>query len=229
VKALVFFGLNVLCLLPVLFSLDPWTPPVFLALAVVILLAVRPDRWAALAGVLVLSLVLAWWVFVTNLLWTVGGHAETRALLLGIRVWGLTGISAAFALGVRTSDLLNEAMQLLGLPPRIGFALFTALNTLPRLREEQRHLQAVHRVRLGGRSSSPFVQALTLLAGAIRSAERSALSLAARGLESSLPRTWYRPAAWTLGDGLQGLAGALAAVGLLVWLLVSGLFAFGFY
>lgn len=228
-KALVSFFLNALCLFPVLLSLDPWTPPTFLALACVVLLFQRPDRWWALLAALAGALVLAWWVYWTNVLWTAGGHAVERSVYLAVRAWALTGISAAFALGVRVPALLNEAMQLAGLPARWGFALFTALNVLPRLMEEQRQLDAVHRVRLGGRSSGFVVQAVTLLARAIRSGERSALSLAARGLENPAPRTWWRPVAWTTADRLQMGLGLFLSLGLFTFLVVSGLFTFGFY
>ena len=228
-KALVYFFWNVLCLFPVLLSLDPWTPPVFLGLACLALLVQRPDRWWALLVALAAALVLAWWVYWTNVLWTVGGNAQERSVYLAFRAWALTGISAAFALGIRVSDLLNEAMQLAGLPARWGFAFFTALNILPRLIDEQRHLDAVHRVRRGGRSSSFLVQALTLLARAIRSGERSALSMAARGVENSTPRTWWRPVVWTVADRWQLAAGLVVAFTVLGVLVSSGLFVFGFY
>jgi len=228
-KALVYFLLNVCCLFPVLLSLDPFTPTVFLALASAFLLVQRPERWWALLAALAGALVLAWWVFLSNWLWTVGGNAVERSVYLAVRAWGLTGISVAFALGIRTSDLLNEAMQLAGLPARVGYALFTALNTLPRLREEQKHLGAVHRVRLGGRSSPFLIQAITLLARAIRSGERSAQSLAARGLENPFPRTWFRPVAWTRADALALGLGVVGAGGLFAGLVTSRLFVFGFY
>lgn len=227
-KALVYFFLNAVCLFPVLLSLDPWTPSGFLALAAALLLIQRPERWWMLLAALAGAVVLAWWVYLTNLLWTTGDGAAHRSLLLAVRAWALTGISASFALGIRTPDLLNEAMQLAGLPARVGYALFTALNTLPRMLEEQKHLRAVHRVRLG-RSSPPLVQAVTLLARAIRSAERSALSLASRGLESQTPRTWYRPVAWTSADLVHAAAGAALALGLFLFLILRGLFVFGFY
>ena len=228
-KSLVYFFLNAFCLFPVLLSLDPYTPPVFLALASLMLLLQRPERWWALLLALAGALVLAWWVYWTNVLWTVGGNAVERSVFLAFRAWALTGISAAFALGIRVPDLLNEAMQLAGLPARWGFSLYTALNILPRLVAEQRHLGAVHRVRKQGRSSSFFVQALTLLARAIRSGERSALSLAARGLENPNPRTWWRPVAWTSADRWQLMTGLILCLSVFTLLVSTGLFVFGFY
>lgn len=228
-KSLVYFALNAACLFPVLLSLDPWTPVVYLALASVLLLVRRLDRWWALLAVLAGALVLAWWVFLTNVLWTAGGNAVERSVYLALRAWGLTGISAAFALGIRVNDLLNEAMQLTRLPARVGYALFTALNTLPRLQAEQKHLGAVHRVRLGGRSSSPLVQAITLLARAIRSGERSALSLAARGIENPGPRTWLRPVRWTVANRWWLAGGLLLLGGVWALLAATRTFVFGFY
>lgn len=228
-KSLVYFFLNVVCFLPILMSLDPWTPPVFLGLAALLLLARRPDRWWALLAALTGALVLAWWVFLTNLLWTTAGHSPERSVFLAVRAWALTGTSACFALGIRAPDLLNEAMQLAGLPARVGFALSTALNVLPRLVEEQKHLGAVHRVRLGGRSSPVLVQAVTLLARAIRTGERAALSLAARGLENPGPRTWFRPVSWTAKDTFVATGGLGFCAAVFLTLAITGLFRFGFY
>lgn len=227
-KDLVFLLLNALCLLPVLLCLDPWTPGVFLCLAAVWMLVRRPDRWWALLAALAAAFVLAWWVFLSNVIWTVGGNAFERSLLLAYRTWALTGISASFALGVDGPALLREAMQLARLPVRVGFALFTALGTLPRLVAEQKHLGAVHRLRLGGRASGPFVQAVTLLARAIRSGERSALSLAARGLDRPLDRTWYRPVSWTSSDLWWVAGGTFFSVSLFAALVWGGFFVFGF-
>lgn len=228
-NSLVYFFVNVGCFLPVLLALDPVTPPVFLALGAVWLLVRRPDRWWALALALGGALVLAWWVFLTNALWTSGPHAVDRALLLALRAWALVGLGAAFALGIRPTALVNEAMQLAGLPVRWGFALLTAWNILPRILEEQKHLNAVHRVRLGGRPSPFLVQTVTLLARAIRTGERAALSMAARGLEAPGPRSWFRPVVWT-GADTRWLAGGLGVVGA-VWggLVAFGWFRFGFY
>jgi len=229
VNSLVYFALNVACFLPILVSLDLVTPPAFAALAGLVLVVRRPDRWWALLAAWAGALVLAWWVYLSNLLWTVGPDPGARALVLALRAWALTATSAAFALGIRSSELLNEAMQLARLPARVGFALFTALNVLPRMVAEQKHLDAVHRVRLGGRRSSLLVQGVTLLAGAIRTGERSAQSMAARGLEAPGPRTWFRPVAWTPADLVWLVGGILVAVGLFGALVATGLFRFGFY
>ena len=228
-NSLVFFFLNATCLVPVLVSLDAVTPVVFVAWASAFLLARRPDRWWSLGLALLGALVLGWWVFLTNVLWTTGPNPGERSLLLALRAWALIGVGAAFSLGIRPPVLLNEAMQLARLPVRWGFALLTALNTIPRILDEQKHLGAVHRVRLGGRSSPFLVQTVTLLARAIRTGERAALSMAARGIEASGPRTWYRPAGWTLADRLWLGTGLAATVGSWVALGVLGLFRFGFY
>ncbi len=228
-KALTYFIINVCCVLPVLASLDLWTPPLFLALASLTLLLRRPDRALHLCAALLGALVLAFWVWLSNRLWTVGVDPAARALLLAVRAWALTGISASFALGIRPAPLLNEAMQITSLSPRVGFALYAALNTLPRMADEGKHLDAVHRVRLGGKRSPLLVRAIALLARAIRSGERSAQSLASRGLESPLKRSWYRPVAWEKTDTLQLLIGIGISGALFTFLIISGKFKFGFY
>lgn len=228
-KQLTSFTLNVACLFPVLLSLDVWTPPAFLALAAVVLLVQRPDRWWALLAALGGAAFLAWWVFLSNLIWTSTGNPVERSTFLAVRAWALTSISACYALSARPADLLNELMQLTRLSPRVGYALFTALNTLPRLVEEQKQLTAVHRIRRGGKASPLIVQSVTLLARAIRSAERSALSLAGRGLEHPGPRTWFRPVDWTFRDTLQVTLGLALALGVFLAIILSGRFRFGFY
>lgn len=228
-KALTFFALNVSFVLPVLASLDLVTPPAFLALAAVALLIRRPKRAPHLAAALAAALVLAFWVWLSNRLWTVGDDPARRAFLLAVRSWALTGVSASFALGMRPAELLNEAMQIARLSPRVGFALYAALNTLPRLAEEGRQIDAVHRVRLGGRRSPVLARAVTLLARAVRSSERAAQSLAARGLESPEARSWYRPVAWGRRDAAQLAAGLAASGALLAALVALDAFRFGFY
>lgn len=228
-KSLAYLVLNAACLLPVLLSLDSATPLAFLALAALFLAARKPRRLLLFLAALGGAAVLAFWVWLSNRLWTPGPEASARALLLALRAFALTGISASFALGVEAASLLDEAMQLWRLPARSGYALFVAFNAVPRLAEEGRLLDAAHRVRLGGRRRPILSRATTLLARAIRQGERSALSLAARGLDGTGPRTWYRPAAWTLRDSL-GLAAGLALAGtLLAALVATGSFRFGFY
>lgn len=228
-KSLTYFILNVCCVLPVLASLDFWTPPLFLSFAALTLLIRRSDRALHLFLALLGAVVLAFWVWLSNRIWTVGDDPASRALLLAVRAWALTGISASFALGIRPAELLNEAMQLASLSPRVGFALYAALNTLPRMADEGRHLDAVHRVRLGGKRSPLPVRAISLLARAIRSGERSAQSLASRGLECPLKRSWYRPVVWKKTDTLQLLFGTGAAIALLLYLIAQEKFKFGFY
>lgn len=228
-NSLIYFVLNVVCFLPILASLDFVTPPAFAVLAGLVLMVQRPGRWWGLLAAWAGALVLAWWVYLSNLFWTVGDDPGTRALLLAVRAWSLTATSAAFALGIRASDLLNEAMQLARLPARVGFALFTALNVLPRMVADQKHLDAVHRVRLGGKRSSLLVQGVTLLAAAIRTGERAAQSMAARGIEDPVRRTWYRPVGWTRGDLGWLVGGILVAAALFATLVGFGWFRFGFY
>jgi energy-coupling factor transporter transmembrane protein EcfT len=229
VKTLVFFFLNAACFLPVLASLDLWTPPAFLALAAVLLFLRRPDRLPAFLAALAGALVLAFWVWLSNRLWTVGADPASRAVLLAVRSGALTGISASFVLGIRPAELLNEAMQITRLSPRVGFALYAALNTLPRLIDEGRHLDAVHRVRLAGKRSPLLVRAVALLARAIRSAERSSQSMASRGLETAQNRSWFRPVSWSTRDTSQLAFGLGVAVTLLAALIGAGRFRFGFY
>ena len=97
------------------------------------------------------------------------------------------------------------------------------------MRAEQTHLQAVHRVRLGGKSSSLVVQSVTMLARAIRSGERAALSMGARGLENPGPRSWFRPVVWTRFDTVSLGAGLSVSVLTFVLLVAFHLFRFGFY
>jgi energy-coupling factor transport system permease protein len=84
------------------------------------------------------------------------------------------------------------------LPPRIGYALFAALNLVPDLAQaaqELRLARAMTKGRPPARVPGPrevFSLMLPLLAFALRRAGRVALALEARGLKAGLSRTLLR-------------------------------------
>jgi len=239
--------LAVVCLelVPVLLSFDPWTPLPFVALAVVHTVALgRVPVRRFLAVVLPLaSLPLG--LFVMNLLLTapepgdrmvsvlfvaVRERALARGLILGLRSLALIVLSVGYLLTTNPLDLVNALMQQAGLSPRLGFSLYVAWNTIPLLREDLRRIDNTHRIRLRGRRRKPgeaLAVAITLLAGAIRHAERAALSMAARGLEQAEGRTFLNESRWRPIDSVFVAFFALLSAGVLVFLTRSGLFVFG--
>jgi energy-coupling factor transport system permease protein len=239
--------LAVVCLelVPVLLSYDPWTPLPFVALAFVHTVALgRVPVGRFLAVVLPLaSLPLG--LFVMNLLFTapepgdrmvsvlfiaVRERALERASILALRSLALIMLSVGYMLTTDPLDLVNALMQQAKLSPRVGFSLYVAWNTIPLLREDLRRIDNAHRIRLRGRRRNPgeaLAVAITLLAGAIRHAERAALSMSARGLEQAAGRTFLNESRWRPKDTAFVAFFALLSAGVLVLLVRSGLFVFG--
>jgi len=236
---------SVATLLPVMVCLDSSTPLAFLLFAGLQILVVSPAKIGSWVLVLLAAAVAAVWLFASNLLWTKGltGHDSVvvlwwqgprvvfdRALLLAIRVWAMVGISASFSFMIKPAQLISSLMQLWHMSPRLGFALQVAFNILPRLMYEQATVRRVHRLRTGSGRQQHLAQALALLASAIRMAERSALSMTVRGLDRpGLQRTWLYPMRWTATDSRLLAVWLGLAVVLMVWLVASGSFHFGFY
>lgn len=231
-------------LAPVLLALDIATSLSFTAHAtVLVLLFSHRRRWYwlfILLGLTVASL----GVFVSNALYTRDLGQETvallgwslpranleRALKLAVRAWALGSISAASWMLIDPQDFVDALMQQARLPIRWGYALWTALNALPRLHETERSVRTVQRYRSGQRRRAFFPTAVSLLAAMVRFSEHAALFLAERGLEQArLPRHWYRPLPWRGVDTLVLVASwALAALTVAV-LVHLNLFQFGLY
>lgn len=193
---------------------DLATPAAFIALAyAVILIGARmTPRLAALLFLAVPAAVLA--IGIGFSLWVDAGRVDDSAPLLQIGGWTLfTGaveigfatalrlgaiLSLALIGGLSTSgpDLVRAGIQQLRVPYRIGYTALAAYRFVPRFGHELAVIRAAHRVRgyHGGRG--PFSRIargwgyiVPLLAGAIRHAERVALSMDSRAFGAYPTRT----------------------------------------
>jgi energy-coupling factor transport system permease protein len=115
---------------------------------------------------------------------------------LFLRAIAFGGVSFFFVRTTDPADLTRSLMLRAGLPPSIGFSLFSALQFLPELRDEFRLLQLARALRAGA-SPRGWRQVLTiyprlaipLLASTIRKASRAAIAMESRGLRRTMVRT----------------------------------------
>ncbi len=234
-----------LWIVPVFLSFDPVTPLLFLALSIAALFLLGRVRLLRFARLVLPLLLLPVGLFVLNLLFTdTAGHPGTvnvlgvavssyalhRALIVAIRSTALIEISVGYLLVAEPLDLVNSLMQQLRLSPRVGFSIYVAWNTIPRMRADLARIRSIHRVRLHGRErrfADIVPTAVSLLSGAIRHAQRASISMAVRGLESDAPRTFLRESQWRSRDTLYLAANAAVTAGLFVLSVANGWFVFG--
>ena len=152
--------------------------------------------------------------------------AGTAAVAAPALTAGLTLFFRAIA---DPGDLVKALMAQLRLPPRIGFALLSALALVPDLGREVQQIRmarALRRGRVPGRLMSPvelFAILIPLLAYAIRRAGRSALAMEARGLAPAAPRTILDAPVIRRRDGVFALGGS----GLLAAIVLGTIYASG--
>lgn len=232
-------------LIPVVLSFDAYTPLSFVAFGMVQILLVSRVPMRSLLRVLGPLLVIPAGLFLMNLFFSapvahdriyefltlpVRANSLHRALVLSLRSLALIVLSAGYFVATRPQVLVNALMQQLRLSPRVGYALYVAWNTIPLFRENFRQIESAHKIRLRGRRRTlgdllPTV--VTLLAGAIRHAERASLSMAARGIESDRPRSYLYESRFRIRDA-AAVAISIAVTGIIWYLLIArGLFVFG--
>lgn len=159
----------------------------------------------------------------------VAAPALTAGLTLFFRAIACGMVSAVFVLTTDPGDLVKASMAQLRLPPRIGFALLSALALVPDLGREVQQIRmarALRRGRAPGRLMSPvelFAILIPLLAYAIRRAGRSALAMEARGLAPAAPRTILDAPVIRRRDGVFALGGS----GLLAAIVLGTIYASG--
>jgi energy-coupling factor transport system permease protein len=215
---------------------DPLTPLLFLALALAAgrALARIPLRLFATAltpfWLLGASLVLSNALFTNGphdarVLWTWGPFAATLqgaaiGLSLAERGVAIAALTIILVMSTDPTLLIRSLVQQVKLPARIAYPVLAAYRFLPLLQGEYETIRLARRLRGQGRRSNPiaaigewFGLLVPLLAGAIRSAERVAVAMDARGFNGRRPRTHYRqltlgPADMWLAAG-AGLGGGL--------------------
>ncbi|WP_345713728.1 CbiQ family ECF transporter T component, partial [Kineococcus glutinatus] len=154
--------------------------------------------------------------------WLLGAGGPDRsevAVTAALRVLVLV-VPGALLLGWVDPSRLGDALaQRLRLPARPVVAATAALQRLEQLHEAWDALARARRARGLGPGRSPvqrarFAAAMTfgVLVVALRSAERAAAAMDARGFAGCGRRTWAEPAPWTRADSALLVVGAAVAV-----------------
>ncbi len=158
---------------------------------------------------------------------TVGPLRVTApAVLAGLAIaLRLTVIALVSVMVFSTSDptrVADSLVQQWHAPYRFAYGTLGALRIVPLLAADWTAITAARRIR-GIEARSPWGRArslggllLVMLVSAVRRAERMALAMDARGFDSGIPRTTYRPISLGMPD-LAVLAGGIAvAAGVLI-------------
>lgn len=232
-------------IMPIFLSFDPYTPLVFLTLALIqILILGRVSLKRFLKIILPLS-ILPMGLLILNALFSQNKGDETlfylfsititkdslkRGIILFLRSLALIVTSIGYLLVTDPLKLVNALMQQVKLSPRFGFSIYVAWNSIPHLKEDLRRIQYTHRIRLKGQKrkfSELIPTAVTLLSGAIRYAERASISMTARGVERAGNRTYLKAIPWRGADSAYLLIMSGIIILLTCLLILEGLFVFG--
>jgi len=124
-----------------------------------------------------------------------GGEAFSAGIVLFLRAIACGLVSAVFALTTDAGQFIKALMVNWRLSPRIGYALFSAMQFVPDLAAEAQQIRLARAMRRGRpprRIPGPLETAsliVPLLAYAIRRASRAAIAMEARGLDAGINRT----------------------------------------
>jgi len=147
-------------------------------------------------------------------------------IVLFLRAIACGMASAFFAMTTDPGLFVRALMAQWRLPPRIGYALFSALLLVPDLAAEAQQMRQARAMRRGvplHRFAGPFEIAslfVPLLAFAIRRAGRAAIAMEARGLAASTPRTVIGAPRFGRGDAIFTLAASALLAAALGWIAV---------
>lgn len=144
--------------------------------------------------------------------------AVSAGIVLFLRAIACGLLSALFVLTTDPGAFIKALMADWRLSPRIGYALFSALQLVPDLRAELRQIRLARAMKRG-KPPSRFIWPaefmtlfIPLLAYAIRRAGRAAIAMEARGLGAGARRTILGAPRLSLRDAVF----ASAALGLLI-------------
>jgi energy-coupling factor transport system permease protein len=140
-----------------------------------------------------------------------------------LRAINYGAISYLFVYSTRPADLAIGLMQNLRMPPALAYSIFTAVQFMPALRADLRQLRLARNLRsVDGRTrwrDLPAAYAgmlVPLLAGAIRRAQRSAISMEARGLAHPMTRSYLRQSTFGRHDVVFLAVAAVLAAAIVV-------------
>ncbi|WP_229068265.1 energy-coupling factor transporter transmembrane component T [Actinoplanes sp. DH11] len=198
-------------------SRDLWTPALFGAVALVMLLVSGGLRGRTLLAVLFGPVLLVAVMTVSFGVWTDPARVDHTialatlgpftlwsgaleiGLATGLRVASVVLLALLAGLTTDGPDLVRSMISHLRMPYRIGYAGFAAIRFVPRFRSDLEIIRLAHRVRgvdggrgplATGRRYSGY--AVPLLAGAIRHGDRVSLAMEARGFGAHRTRTERR-------------------------------------
>lgn len=235
----------VLNTIPVFLSFDIYTPILFLTLALLNTILVSHIKIRMFLKLFLPLTVLPVSLFFLNLFFSTPAYPYTqihvfvftfyyssvyRACVIFLRGFTLIYISVSYLSAVDVLDLINALMQNLHLSPKIGYSVYTAWNIIPYIKNETIRIKNIHLIRSCGKRNRirETVQLIvTILVNAIRHAERAAISMTVRGLESSKKRTFLNKSEWNFIDTFYSMLYVLISVGLLFTTITRGLFRFG--
>jgi energy-coupling factor transport system permease protein len=214
-------GAALLFSMPLIATMDPFTPAVALAVELLVLpfFGVRPGALARRATPLLLAAV---GILITMVLFaadrggellvslgpvdvTTGVLSTAGALILRIFAVALPGI-VVFATTDPT-DLADALVQNAKAPARFAIGALAAFRLVPLLGDEWRSLSLARRARGVDAGRNPVARvrlfvstAFALLVGALRRGVRLAVAMDARGFDAETPRTYARRQYFTAAD-----------------------------
>ncbi|MGO4523630.1 energy-coupling factor transporter transmembrane protein EcfT [Microvirga sp. 2MCAF35] len=153
--------------------------------------------------------------------------AFSAGITLFLRALACGMISVFFALTTDPGLFVRSLMRHAGLPPRIGYSLFAAMQLVPDLAGEAQQMRLARAMKSGRRSRripslfELMSLVIPLLAFAIRRAGRTAIAMEARGLSPDAPRTIMNAPDFHGRDGVF-IAVAFAILGLCSTVTVMG-------
>lgn len=220
---------------------DVATPLALIVLALVLTLAgTQPTRrrlltvGAVLVAIVVVGLVFAMWVDSGNVetsepllsigSWTLYAGAVSTGMATSLRLGGILVLALMGGLNTTGPDLVRASIQQLRIPYRIGYTALAAYRFVPRFGYELSVIRAAHRVRHARRGVGVFSAVakawgyvVPLLAGAIRHAERGALSMEARAFGAYPTRTERYPIPWRTRDWVFSIGFIVATTLIIVF------------
>jgi energy-coupling factor transport system permease protein len=238
-------GAALLFSLPLVATLDPFTPAVALAveLALLPLFGVRYATLArrawplvtAGAGILVTMVLFAADRGGTLLIelgpFDVTTGVLTTALGLILRIFALAVPGVIVFATTDPTDLADALVQNAKASPRFAIGALAAFRLLPLLGAEWQMLTLARRARGVDAGSNPVTRlrlfgatAFALLVGALRRGGRLAVAMDARGFDAETPRTYARRQHFTRADALLVVAAGALATAILATTVALGLF-----
>ena len=229
VKLGVTFALSLLLILVI----DPVTPALFLALTLLVALALGGVGAGTVARALVplgfVAIGFAWSnaIFAVShepATWTFGPIRASEAglrfgLAIGLRGLAIGMLSLTFIWTTDPTDLVVSLIRHARVPYRIGYPLLAGYRFLPYLADEFAQIQLARRVRGERVARTPLAvgrralgELVTLLADAIRRATRIAIAMDARAFAAARDRTYYREAKITAADAAFAATAVTVAV-----------------